>query len=220
MIKKINRKAHFWIRVLASLIDLTLFIIFAIGTSFLVFNYKNVDFYTTNILNRELIYRMWLFSLILVLFLLYILIPVIFKGQTIGMLTCKIKIISTKSKRKLWKTVFDRQRLFSFLWMFVLLAFMLVSTDAFLKATKGNKLNMVEKIVFSLPTTLATIAINLEIIMILSGVGASRLNWNDKFSQSQTVWINKYDEIDMEEELDKKISPIKREMPKINFFTK
>ncbi|MBN4089624.1 RDD family protein [Mycoplasma enhydrae] len=220
MIKKINRKAHFWIRVLASLIDLTLFIIFAIGTSFLVFNYKNVDFYTTNILNRELIYRMWLFSLILVLFLLYILIPVIFKGQTIGMLTCKIKIISTKSKRKLWKTVFDRQRLFSFLWMFVLLAFMLVSTDAFLKATKGDKLNMVEKIVFSLPTTLATIAINLEIIMILSGVGASRLNWNDKFSQSQTVWINKYDEIDMEEELDKKISPIKREMPKINFFTK
>ncbi|MCV3733782.1 RDD family protein [Mycoplasma enhydrae] len=220
MIKKINRKAHFWIRVLASLIDLTLFIIFAIGTSFLVFNYKNVDFYTTNILNRELIYRMWLFSLILVLFLLYILIPVIFKGQTIGMLTCKIKIISTKSKRKLWKTVFDRQRLFSFLWMFVLLAFMLVSTDAFLKATKGNKLNMVEKIVFSLPATLATIAINLEIIMILSGVGASRLNWNDKFSQSQTVWIDKYDEIDMEEELDKKISPIKREMPKINFFTK
>ncbi|KJV90975.1 putative membrane protein [Rickettsia bellii str. RML Mogi] len=37
-------------------------------------------------------------------------------------------------------------------------------------------MNTVEKLVVSLPTVLATIAINLQIFMILTGVVATRLN--------------------------------------------
>ncbi|AZZ65742.1 hypothetical protein DMC14_003050 [Metamycoplasma phocicerebrale] len=218
MIVTINKKANFWIRLLATIIDLILFVVFALATSFIVFNYKKADFYTNQLLYKELIYRFWLLSLILFLVLTYIVFPILTKGKTIGMLICKIKVILTNKNIKLSKAIFDRQRLFSFLWIFVFIAFMLMSTDAFLKATRGKNLNNVEKVVFALPVTLATIALGLDLFMIITGAGATRVSWNDKFSQTRTVWINKFEEIIEEENINKKIYPKKRELPNISIL--
>jgi|GEM_PF-6612543 len=44
MIKQ-NKKANFLIRLLASSIDLSLFVIFLIATSFMVFNYQKNTYY-------------------------------------------------------------------------------------------------------------------------------------------------------------------------------
>lgn len=222
MVIKKNIKANFWIRILATIIDLLFFILFAIGTSFIVFNYKKANFYTENILYRELIYRFWLLLLIIFIIFSYLLIPIFSKGQTIGMLICKIKIQSneeTNKKIKISKYIFDRQRLFAFFWIFIFLSFMLISTDGFLKAARGQKLNSAEKIVLSLPVILATIAVNLEALVILSGIGPSRINWNDKLSKTETVWKNKYEEVEIEENK-QIILPKKRELPKIHLLDK
>ncbi|ENY69376.1 Hypothetical protein, predicted transmembrane protein [Metamycoplasma auris 15026] len=217
MIIKKNIRANFWIRLLATLIDLLLFVIFSLASSFIVFNYKKMDFFTNNIIYKEIIFRIWLLAIILFIILEYILIPILLKGQTLGMLICKIKIISVDKQKKLSKYIFDRQRLFALLWIFVFLAFMLISADGFLSAAKGNKLNVAQKIILSIPSMLATIAINIEFLILLSGISATRLNWNDKLSKTETVWKNKFEEF--EEEIDNKlILPKKRELPKINWF--
>ncbi|PZW00566.1 RDD family protein [Metamycoplasma auris] len=219
MIVKKNIKANFWIRLLATLIDLLLFIIFSIGTSFIVFNYKNMDFYTNNKIFKEIIFRVWLLVIILFIILEYILIPIILKGQTIGMLICKIKIIQIDQNRKLSKYIFDRQRLFALFWIFVFLSFMLISADGFIDAARGKKLNAGQKIILAIPSLLATIAINAQILIILSGISSTRLNWNDKLSRTQTVWKNKFEEIEDDEEFKNKLIISKRrELPKINWF--
>lgn len=218
MVKKQNIKANFWIRLLSTLIDLFIFVIFSVGTSFLIFNYKKADFLLNNIVYKEVVYRIWLLGLIVFNIFEFIVIPIITSGQTVGMLICKIKIIANDNDRKLSRFIFDRQRLFSFLWVFVFLSFMLMSTDAFLKAARGQKMNTVEKLVVSLPTVLATIAINLQIFMILTGVVATRLNWNDKFSRTKTVWKNKFEEMFEDEDYKLKIYPKKRELPKIEIL--
>lgn len=218
MVKKQNIKANFWIRLLSTLIDLFIFVIFSVGTSFLIFNYKKADFLLNNIVYKEVVYRIWLLGLILFNIFEFIVIPIITGGQTVGMLICKIKIIANDNDRKLSRFIFDRQRLFSFLWVFIFLSFMLMSTDAFLKAARGQKMNTVEKLVVSLPTVLATIAINLQIFMILTGVVATRLNWNDKFSRTKTVWKNKFEEVFEDEDYKLKIYPKKRELPKIEIL--
>ncbi|WP_330463346.1 RDD family protein [Metamycoplasma gateae] len=218
MIIKKNIKANFWIRTLATLIDLLIFIFITISTSFLVFNYKKGDFHTENTVYKEIIYRFWLLFLIVFLVFWYILIPIISRGQTVGMLICKIKILPTeKNDKKLSKVIFDRQRLFSFLWMFVFISFMLLSTDAFLKAARGNKLNNVEKLILSIPTALSVIAINIQLFILITGIKANRINLNDKFSNSLTVWKNKYEEI-INEEDNKKIMPKKRVLPEVNLI--
>ncbi|BDX52878.1 hypothetical protein JPM7_4850 [Metamycoplasma equirhinis] len=75
-------------------------------------------------------------------------------------------------------------------------------------------MNTVEKLVVSLPTVLATIAINLQIFMILTGVVATRLNWNDKFSRTKTVWKNKFEEVFEDEDYKLKIYPKKENYQK------
>ncbi|BAP39407.1 RDD family protein [Metamycoplasma canadense] len=216
MIIKKNKRANFWIRLIATLIDLLLFVIFAISSSFFVFNYKQTDFYTENVIYKEIIYRTWLLLLILFIILEYILVPIFSNGRTFGMWICKIKIIKQENNQKLSRAIFDRQRLFAFLWIFVFLGFMLISTDAFLKAARGNKLNNAEKLVFAIPVVLSTIAINLQLFLIITNAKVTRLGWNDKFSKTETVWKNKYEEIFEEEKNELKIYPKKRELPKIN----
>ncbi|MGX9339200.1 RDD family protein [Mycoplasma sp. 332] len=213
---KQNVKANFWIRLLATLIDLLIFIVLIVATSFIIFNYKKAEFRTQSTTLKEIYFRLWLLLMIFLCIFEYIVIPTILKGQTIGMLICKIKILSDEEKRRTSKFIFDRQRLFAFLWIFVFMSFMLMSTDAFLKAARGGKLNNVEKLVVILPTALATISINLQILLIISGISSTRLSWNDKLSRTKTVWKNRYEDIIEDENLMFKIKPKKRELPKIN----
>ncbi|WP_412031681.1 RDD family protein [Metamycoplasma buccale] len=208
---KINKKANFWIRLLATIIDAILFIIFLVATSFAVFNYKTGQYF------HEANYYVWLFLLILYLIFFFIVLPIIWNGKTIGMRICKIKIIKKNEKDKFSKVIFDRQRLFSFLWIIVFLSFIIfISPKTFIEAANINKnLNKVQKIFLTIPTVLSSLSVFLQAFLIITNAKENRIGLNDKFSASYTVWINKYEEIEQEEKVNIKIKPIKRTLPNI-----
>ncbi|WP_306766867.1 hypothetical protein [Metamycoplasma neophronis] len=138
------------------------------------------------------------------------------------MAMCKIKTIPQDTKTKLSKAIFDRQRLFSFTWVFVFLAFMImVSPQTFEQAALINKdthpLNQVQKLFLLLPTVLASFAAFIECFFILTNAKGNRVGLNDKFSRTFTVYINKFDEIEEELILEEKIKPVRRELPHIEY---
>ncbi|TPE57772.1 RDD family protein [[Mycoplasma] falconis] len=210
--KKINKLANFWIRLTSTLIDLIIFLGLAIGFSFLVFDYKNANYY------NKYTYYPWVIFMAFLPILLWVIIPIIWKGKTFGMFICRIKTIPEDSKKKLSKAIFDRQRLFAFFWMFVFLSYLIISPEGFLHAASGQKLNYGEKIAFGLPTTLASLTSFMQLFIIITNAKSTRIGWNDKFSQTYTVWINKYELVENpDEDIKNIIKPIKRELPIIKF---
>ncbi|ACF07568.1 RDD family [Metamycoplasma arthritidis] len=211
---KINKKANFWIRLLATLIDVIFFLAFAIGLSFGTFNYQKGTYY------HLALYYFWLICLIAYLILFFIVIPIVWKGKTLGMAICKIKVIKQNEKDKFSKVIFDRQRLFSFLWVFVFLSFIcFVSPETFLQAANIKqlaKLNKVQKAFLAIPTALSALAAFSEIFLIITNARESRVGLNDKLSSSFTVWKNKYEEVKEKTIKDAtKIQPKIRKLPKI-----
>ncbi|WP_027122463.1 RDD family protein [Metamycoplasma spumans] len=213
---KINKKAGFWIRLLATIIDLIIFLAVLIATSFLAFNYKTGKFY--NLLN----YYLWLSIAISSLLIIWLFIPMLWNGKTVGMAICKIKVIAKDPKTSIVKAIFDRQRLFAFIWFFVFIAFaILVSPQTFEQAALINKktqpLNKVQKLFLLLPTILASIAAFVETFFILSNAKISKIGLNDKFSQTYTVWINKFEEVEEPDLNDNSIVPVYRKLPIIKY---
>jgi len=215
MIKQ-NKKANFWIRLLASSIDLSLFVIFLIATSFMVFNYqKNTYYHIAN-------YYVWLFLIITYLTFFYIVLPIIWKGKTIGLAICRLKIIKkdNASFDKFSKIIFDRQRLFAFLWICIFLSFIIfIHPQTFLEAAKKEKIKPYQKLFLSIPIVLSSLAIMLQIFLMFTNLKSDKIGLNDKFSNSLTVWMNKFEEIknSKEEKILKEIRPKKRILPTLDF---
>ncbi|QJG66401.1 RDD family protein [Mycoplasma phocoeninasale] len=212
----INRKANFWIRLLATIIDLLIFIAFAISSSFLVFNYKLGEYI------NKWNYYVWLTLLILMLNIFWIIIPILFQGQTIGMMICKIKIIPQEAKTKLSRAIFDRQRLFAFTWMIIFALFIIfVSPELFIKAAKINrnsgKLETLERVFVLIPTALASFATFAEIFLVISNVKESRIGINDNLSNTYTVWKNRFDKSEEIQEIKAIIKPKIRELPNLKY---
>ena len=214
---KINTKANFWIRLLSTFIDLFLFMFFVITTSFAVFNYKKGSYY--HIAN----YYIWLLLIITYLTFFYIVLPIIWKGKTIGMAICKLKIIKKdeNDKSKFSKVIFDRQRLFAFLWICIFLAFIIfIHPDTFSVAAKKGKIEKHQKLFLSIPISLSSLALMLQIFLIFTNLRSSKIGLNDKFSSSLTVWINKFEDVKQEKnnsQNTKKIQPKVRILPNLKF---
>ena len=191
---KIQKKANFWIRLLATFIDCILFLSIATGTSFLVFNYKTGNyFYRYN-------YYFWLLFLSLYLAFFFIVLPIIWKGKTIGMAICRIMIIKQFKEDKLPRVIFDRQRLFSFLWIIILLSFMIfIHPDTFLEAIQGKTLKTYQRAFLIIPTVLSSLALITDIFFISSNLRANRIGLNDKLSRTFTIWINKFEFVEAED---------------------
>ncbi len=212
---KINKKANFWTRLLATTIDLLIFFSFLITSTFLVFDFKNANFF------NKWTYYVWLPLSILFICYIWIIIPIVFSGQTIGMFFCKIKILPQDNKTKLSKAIFNRQRIFALVWMIVFLLFMImVSPDLFLKAAsirQNKSFSLVEKFCLSIPSTLASIAIFTQTFLIITNAKSTRIGLNDNLSDTFTVWINKYELLGENEVNTRKILPKKRVLPTIKF---
>ncbi|RAW47288.1 RDD family protein [Metamycoplasma hominis] len=213
---KINIKANFWIRLAATLIDFLVFIGFLIGSSFAIFNYKEAKFY------NYWSYYLWIIMIILVQNIIWIIVPIFTKGYTLGLFICRLKIIKQQNnKSKLSKVIFDRQRLFSFIWMIIFALFMVfISPQTFEQAanlSQTKPLDQLQKAFLSIPSVLSALATFLEFLFILSNAKGDRIGLNDKFSGSYTVWAKKYEDIE-ENNIDNLIiKPIVRELPKIDY---
>ncbi|AZG68516.1 RDD family protein [Mycoplasma struthionis] len=212
----VNKKANFWIRFLATFVDLGIFLLIMLASSFLVFNYSKGTFYSIYS------YYPWLLFLIFVLIFLYFVIPSIWDGKTLAMAMCRIKIINKDENKKLWKGVFDRQRLFALVWIIIFFLFIIfISPQTFADGAlsvsrQGKTLDKIQRAFLAIPSTFATLGSMLQLFIIISNIKSSRIGLNDKFSSTFTVWINKFEEIEPEENIFY-IRPRKRVLPKIYF---
>ena len=125
---QINEKAKFWSRLVSTLIDIILFCVVGISTSLICIKKElvtsiNVEMY---LVKNDYTYFLWLFILILLLSLLYILIPLICNGRTLGMMILRLKL-NYNNQRKYY-VILKRTELGVFLWIFVIVIFIVMSS--------------------------------------------------------------------------------------------
>ncbi|RMA78529.1 RDD family protein [Metamycoplasma subdolum] len=217
MIVKQNKLANPWIRLLATIIDNLIFLSIFLAVSFLVFDYQKSTYRFS-----KYFYYLWLSSGIILIIINQIVLPVFLKGKSIGMLICKIHVLNLEHRRRFSKAVFDRSRLFGFLWLCIICFYVvLISPETFIKISqvgfKKEDLNLVQKIFFAIPLTLTSFGLIVQVVFVISNFSTNRIGWNDKFSNTRTVWDNKFDEIEEDDNVLEKIIPIKRVLPKIEF---
>ncbi|MCU4116998.1 RDD family protein [Mycoplasma zalophi] len=214
-----NIKASFWRRFLSMIIDFIIFFGFLLITSILVIDKKIANFH------KNYFYYIWIVLIIIYILLIWIIIPIISKGQTIGMLITKLKIIPSLDKYKLNNVILQRQILFAWLWIIVLCLFIIfVSPETFIEASKLNKqtinqLTITQRGFISIPLTLSAVTAFMDSFLIITTAKNSRISWNDSFSNSFVVYKNKFETIIEDDDWqNNNIKPKKRILPKINFI--
>ncbi|MGL4252424.1 MAG: RDD family protein [Metamycoplasmataceae bacterium] len=197
--KTINKPAGFWIRILSILIDLIIFSTIAISSSLIAI--KKID---DSLVIDYWGYYSWMVLVIFEITILFIVIPILLKGRTIGMLFCQINFISLKDER-VWLSVIKRNQLYSFLWIFSITVTMcFVSPELFQKmsdiSNKPNNDELVlapwESTLIAIPATTSGIIIFIDIFSILSiNMNKNMYSINDRFVEIKMIYSKKYIEI-------------------------
>lgn len=215
--KKISKPAGFWIRVSSIFIDFIIFATIAISLSLIAISKNGEKF--------EIIdwaYYLWMVLIIIEILILFIIIPILLKGRTIGMICCQIKMISVDEK-PIWITVLNKNKLYSFLWIFTILVSMsFISPHLAQKMTDISnqpndvlesekiKMTILESSLLAIPTTTSGIVIFVNVFMTLSiNMNKNMRSINDKISNSQIVYSKKT--IEVFDEINKVILREKRE---------
>lgn len=131
---------------------------------------------------------------------------------------CRIKVVKLNDKDKFSKLIFDKQRFFSFSWICIFICFVvLIHPDTFLQAISSSKeLSKIQKTFFAIPGTLSLLVLTFEIFLVFTNLKSTKIGLNDKLSSTYTVWINKYEFINDENEENKNvIQPKSRTLPTI-----
>ena len=197
--KTVQKPAGFWIRVLSILIDLVLFCVVAISSSLIAIEAKDNSFI---IITWG--YYVWMLLVIFEIFILFIVIPILSKGRTIGMWCCQINLIPL-SKEPVWLMVVKKNQLYGFLWVFsILVSMSFISpalaqkmTDISKQPTDGTlKLEPWEAAMLAIPSTTSGIIVFINIFTILSiNMNKNMRGLNDKLTNTQMIYSKKYIEI-------------------------
>ncbi|MGL5205874.1 MAG: RDD family protein [Metamycoplasmataceae bacterium] len=205
--KTINKPAGFWIRILSILIDLIIFSVIAISSSLIAIKKIN-----DSLVIIHWGYYAWMVLVIFEITILFIIIPILLQGKTIGMLVCQINFISLKEE-PIWLMVIKRNQLYSFLWIFSILVTMsFISPELFQKmsdiSNKTNDDGLVleawESTLIAIPSTTSGLIVFINIFSILSiNMNKNMYSLNDRFVEIQMVYSKKY--IDIFDEINKEI---------------
>ena len=197
--KTIQKPAGFWIRVLSILIDLVLFCVIAISSSLIAIETKNDSFI---IISWG--YYVWMTLVIFEILILFIVIPMLSKGKSIGMLLCQINIISL-SQEPIWLVVLKKNQLYAFLWIFsIIMSMSFISPSLANKMTaisnqpEGGtlKLESWEAALLAIPSTTSGIVIFVNVFSILSiNMNKNAFGLNDKLTNTQMIYSKKSIEV-------------------------
>ncbi len=225
---KVNEKAKFGSRLASTLIDILFFCIIGITSSLICIKKELVQDINTEIylVKNDYFYFLWLFILILSLSILYILIPLICDGKTIGMMFLKLKLNYNNQKK--YYVILKRTELGAFLWIFVIIIFMcfvwpttinkMIITNYIQDHLKNfnhlspNELEnlqnkyqwtLLEICFYSIPSVLSPIVILIQLFSLMSILfRQKRLSLIDKITNSEIVYSNKYINIVKEEKIE------------------
>ena len=225
---QINEKAKFWSRLVSALIDIILFCVVAISTSLICIKKElvtsiNVEMY---LVKNDYTYFLWLFILILLLSLLYILIPLICNGRTLGMMILRLKL-NYNNQRKYY-VILKRTELGVFLWIFVIVIFMcfvwpttinkmIISNyiqshpNDFSQLTNAELESLIlqyqwttlEISFYAIPSVLSPIIVLIQVFSFMSILfKQKRLSLVDRVTNSEIVYSYKYINIATKEEIE------------------
>lgn len=188
---KVNTQAGFWIRLLARMIDLIIFGLIMVGSALINLRKDNFWYFQDN-----WFFYVWILFNILILFLMFILLPVLFNGQTLGMFVTRIKI--TFQEKDKWKSIIKRELFFAITWIILLVIIgAVVNHTLFAKYARTHqkdiKYSSWEQIRISIVTTVASLLTLIQMVCAISVVVRKpHPGIHDSYSKTKTVWINKF----------------------------
>lgn len=191
---KINLQTGFWIRLLARMIDLMIFAAISVGFA-LINLHKDTSWYFKD----NWFFYIWMMFNVLILFVMFILLPVIFNGQTLGMFITRIKI-SFEDNNKL-KSILKRELFFSITWIILVICVgLLINHTLFVKYAKTNQKDIKytnwENLRISIVTTIASLLTLMQMVVSISVVVRKpHPGIHDSYSKTKTVWVNKFTEV-------------------------
>lgn len=194
-----NLTAGFWIRAAARISDLI--IVFIVSFLILFANLEKVN-NNWHFINNSMFY-VWGLSFITILFTWFILIPYLTNGQTLFMKLYRIKIIY-KDKHELISLI-KREFMYSIYWIFMTLIFVLIINHTLIfeySIKDQSQFSDWNKFRINIFTSVGMLGTVIQFIFSISiAVRKNKDGLHDKISNTETIWINKYVEVEEKEEI-------------------
>ncbi|UVD81672.1 RDD family protein [Mycoplasma iguanae] len=204
-----NVLAGFWIRILAGIID---------GITFLILGYTSSFIFQINNSLTILFYYLWILLLIIFVVLLFFIIPLTNKSrQTLGRWICRIEVKTIAGQIPTFKHIFKKEFMYSFLWIIAFILFIIfiqpalfmkIANESGTKITQNKNFTYVEIFLISIPSMFITMINFLQILLTMSLIRKNKKGWNDLFSETQTLYKYKYEEIETKYTLSSKLRHI------------
>ena len=194
--KKENKIVRFWPKLLSRIVDLILVASLSILASYFIF--EKVAGQTQ--LKETWMFYVWALGTAILFLVFFILIPLVWKGKSVGNFILRVKVVS---KGSLTKAILKRELAFGWAWLLLVIAFTaLINHSMVLKATMSQtniKYVGWEAVRVSVLSTLAGLIIITQMIFGVSGlVKKNGISIHDEMAGSKVVWINKFTTIEKE----------------------
>lgn len=218
-----NKITNFWIRLVARLIDLLCLIIIATISGWLFMKKNGDSNEVKTIFKTWWFFYVYAFIIILSIFFLFIALPMMWKGKTIGHFLTRTKIVSDIN---LQLGILKREIFWAWSWIFsvlsvvILINHTLVDKFALVSRSKDLALSNWDTMRISFVSSIAAIVCFIQMTFAISIiVKSNKIALHDIYSHTKTVYINKFVPIvKINDEVDEILKPQKVETIEINFI--
>ena len=186
-----NKRTGFWIRFAARILDLLVVCSAAVLSAYFMMD-KNGGLH----FKEDYLFYVWSIEFSTMLFIWFILIPVLTNGFTPFMWVCRIKIDFNGQNR--WMAILKRELFYSVYWIFMTIFVATVINHTLIgnyaKSTqKGIVYSDWDKLRIGIVSSVGSILIVIQFIFSISiFVRGSKKGLHDTYSNTWTVWINKH----------------------------
>ena len=217
MHKTENVIAGFWSKFLSRIIDLVIMSVIVVGIAFtiMVRNPKwNFD--------EPWKFYLWILIFFVVVSSLFLMLPMLWDGKTIGMFLLRIKV--QPKEYSLSKSIFKREAFFSIMWILnILLVAMIINHTLINRyartAQKGIQYTSWETARISIISSVGTITVMIQMLFAISSiVRKDKRSLHDVYSKTIVVKFNKTQLVKEVKSIPRKIKPKLIEEPEVKWI--
>ncbi len=218
-----NKIANFWIRLLARLIDLFCLLIITTFLGLLFLQKNIIGDKTTWFFKSWWSFYVYALIVILMIFILFIALPIVWKGKTIGHFLTRTKIVSDSNLKI---GILKREIIWSWSWIFcVILTMIFINHTLFDKFVFGQNdpdvtFSNWETLRISFVSSIVSIICFVQMLFAISIIiKNNKIAWHDTYSHTITVYINKFNQNkQIDDEINEILKPQKVPKIEINFI--
>ena len=204
MIIKFKRKAGFWIRFLARIMDSLLIWLLAMPFIILIVEKDSTLGWS---FKQDFLFYVLAFYLIVLYAISFIFIPMLFNGRTISMWICQIQITNKNNNHSKinFKSIIKRELWFGLTWIFLIVWVTIIINHTLILKFASSKTNFknlsdLDKLRFNIATSIGSVVVLIQILIGVSLIiRKDKKSLNDLFSDTYTVWRKRYISIEKEE---------------------